>query len=459
MRNDWSATNEFMWTPGFQLTAGVSYDFSFYMQGDGFTGWDVSVFQNTSQISTGATQLGSTVTASGTGTYVIQPYALVKNTIVPTTTGVYYFAVRVNQPSGTPWYIAFDDFRMEPTPTCLAPAAPTAANITVSTATMNWSATTPAPSGGYDYYVTTTTATPTAATTPTGTVGAGILTANLMDLSSSTLYRIYVRSICGTNEKSSWSDATIFSTACANAVLPYTIDFENASVPSLPLCTTIQNAGNGNNWKTASNPGNGFTTKVLNYSYSFSSPANAWFYTNTLSLVAGTTYSVSYQFGKDASTVYSEKMKVAVGTTADAVAMTTILADHPAITVTGVQNNSATFVPAVSGNYVIGFNAYSDADENQLYLDNILIQEVLGNSDFDKNSFTAYPNPVKDILNVSFTQDITDVAVYNILGQQVLFKKLNATKGQVDMSNLSSGTYLVKVNSENAVKTIKVIKQ
>jgi hypothetical protein len=78
---------------------------------------------------------------------------------------------------------------------------------------------------------------------------------------------------------------------------------------------------------------------------------------------------------------------------------------------------------------------------------------------FETNSFTAYPNPVKDVLNISFTENISDVAAYNLLGQQVLFMNMNATKGQVDMSNLASGTYLVKVNAENAVKTIKVIKQ
>lgn len=85
--------------------------------------------------------------------------------------------------------------------------------------------------------------------------------------------------------------------------------------------------------------------------------------------------------------------------------------------------------------------------------------ELLSNSNFDNNSFTAYPNPVKDILNVSFTQNISEVAVYNLLGQQVLFVNMNANKGQIDMSSLTSGTYLVKVKTENAVQTIKVIKQ
>lgn len=63
------------------------------------------------------------------------------------------------------------------------------------------------------------------------------------------------------------------------------------------------------------------------------------------------------------------------------------------------------------------------------------------------------------MLNLSFTQNISEVTVYNLLGQQVLFTKMNSNKGQVDMSNLSSGSYLVKVNTENAAKTIKVIKQ
>lgn len=90
---------------------------------------------------------------------------------------------------------------------------------------------------------------------------------------------------------------------------------------------------------------------------------------------------------------------------------------------------------------------------------NILVQDSLGTVGFDKNTFNVYPNPVKDVLNVSFTQNISNVAVYNLLGQEVLVKKMNDNKGQVDMSSLPIGTYLVKVNTENAVKTIKVIKE
>ena len=78
---------------------------------------------------------------------------------------------------------------------------------------------------------------------------------------------------------------------------------------------------------------------------------------------------------------------------------------------------------------------------------------------FNPENFKAYPNPVKDFLNLSYTQDISDVAIFNLLGQQVLARKVNATESKIDMSNLSQGTYLVKLTFNGQVKTIKVVKE
>ena len=83
----------------------------------------------------------------------------------------------------------------------------------------------------------------------------------------------------------------------------------------------------------------------------------------------------------------------------------------------------------------------------------------LSTGDFDKAVLKAYPNPVKDILTLSNTKDITNVAVYNLLGQQVMTKAVIANESQIDMSKLSAGTYMVKVTADNQVKTIKVIKE
>jgi len=83
----------------------------------------------------------------------------------------------------------------------------------------------------------------------------------------------------------------------------------------------------------------------------------------------------------------------------------------------------------------------------------------LGTNNFDSSNFSFYPNPVKNVLNLSYTQNITKVQVINILGQEVKTETMDATQAQVDMSNLPIGTYLVKVTSGNDVKTLKVLKQ
>ncbi len=83
----------------------------------------------------------------------------------------------------------------------------------------------------------------------------------------------------------------------------------------------------------------------------------------------------------------------------------------------------------------------------------------LGNTDFETANFSVYPNPVKEVLNVSYIHNISNVEVYNLVGQQVIAAKMNTTLGQVNMSHLPTGTYFVKVTSDNKIKTIKVVKQ
>jgi len=77
---------------------------------------------------------------------------------------------------------------------------------------------------------------------------------------------------------------------------------------------------------------------------------------------------------------------------------------------------------------------------------------------FDNASFNYYPNPVTDVLTVSYSNAISEIVVYNLLGQQVLIAKPNATQTQVDLSGLNTGTYMVKVTSDEVTKTVKVVK-
>ncbi len=83
----------------------------------------------------------------------------------------------------------------------------------------------------------------------------------------------------------------------------------------------------------------------------------------------------------------------------------------------------------------------------------------LANNSFDNASFTYFPNPVKNVLNLSYSKEISNVEIFNLLGQKVIANKLSENNAQIDMSNLTKGAYIVKVTSDNQTKTIKVIKE
>lgn len=63
------------------------------------------------------------------------------------------------------------------------------------------------------------------------------------------------------------------------------------------------------------------------------------------------------------------------------------------------------------------------------------------------DTFNIFPNPVSDILNISSNSIIQNLSIYNMNGQKVI--ETNTSLKQIDISNFSSGVYLLKVVGEN----------
>lgn len=105
-------------------------------------------------------------------------------------------------------------------------------------------------------------------------------------------------------------------------------------------------------------------------------------------------------------------------------------------------------------------NYYAIDAENRIYIDDFKLVNgnLLSTDAFEAASFSVYPNPVKDRLNIQ-SQDVVDqVAVYNVLGKLVYQGAPNTVSPSVDMSGYTSGVYFVEVTIGNASKTVKVIK-
>ncbi|WP_407557675.1 fibronectin type III domain-containing protein [Winogradskyella sp. 4-2091] len=112
----------------------------------------------------------------------------------------------------------------------------------------------------------------------------------------------------------------------------------------------------------------------------------------------------------------------------------------------------------VGETYYVQVSGYSGA-EGSFCLD-IVTNQVLGTDDIESESaFTYYPNPVENTLTLNAQNNIENVSMFNVLGQEVLRVTPNSIDSELDMSQLQSGAYFVKVTIANNTQTIKVIKQ
>jgi Secretion system C-terminal sorting domain len=77
-----------------------------------------------------------------------------------------------------------------------------------------------------------------------------------------------------------------------------------------------------------------------------------------------------------------------------------------------------------------------------------------------KLEVSMYPNPTYGKVTVQLEKEGTGVVtVYNIVGQVMMANQVLSTVGEVDLSGLTRGTYILEVKSEGAVSRTKVVKQ
>jgi len=95
----------------------------------------------------------------------------------------------------------------------------------------------------------------------------------------------------------------------------------------------------------------------------------------------------------------------------------------------------------------------SDADITSLHTNNTLSGTAF---EADNLKVTLFPNPTRDIFTITTEADIASVEIYNTQGQ----KMLTAAQKRIDISNLVSGVYFVKIQSTEKIQTIKkIVKQ
>lgn len=86
------------------------------------------------------------------------------------------------------------------------------------------------------------------------------------------------------------------------------------------------------------------------------------------------------------------------------------------------------------------------------------VQNTLGLQENDFiNNISVYPNPVKNILNFKTEDNISKVEVYDITGR--ILSSNSVSENKIDLSNLKTGNYILKVYTEKGIMNTKIMKE
>lgn len=73
------------------------------------------------------------------------------------------------------------------------------------------------------------------------------------------------------------------------------------------------------------------------------------------------------------------------------------------------------------------------------------------------NGVSIYPSPTQSQITVE-ALGLTQVVIYNMMGQEVMRENTNGDNLSMDLSSLPQGTYLLKAVTKDSTETQKIIK-
>lgn len=182
----------------------------------------------------------------------------------------------------------------------------------------------------------------------------------------------------------------------------------------------------------------------------------------TLSYIVGT-YQTGGTFIADKYSIYMTTSNDPA-TIASETPVTTRLVSDDVTAAAGDGSDSAASVTidasAFDGQVVyLTFRHYDTSDENSVLLDDVVVDGTLlsvGEQNFSGFQYFVDSNSQ---LQLSANNAMSQVDLYNVLGQQVLSQKLNSTTASVSMAALTSGVYIATVTIDGQNKSFKIVKR
>ncbi|HAT63017.1 MAG TPA: hypothetical protein DCS66_00220 [Flavobacteriaceae bacterium] len=174
------------------------------------------------------------------------------------------------------------------------------------------------------------------------------------------------------------------------------------------------------------------------------------------------TYQVNGTFINDKYSIYLTDSNAVLDILAATPVVTKFVGDDCPSNQADGSESAATLtvdISAFDGQVVyLTFRHYDTTDENSVLIDDVIVDGILAVSDQNFNGFTYFVD-ANNQLNLSASIAMEKVALYNVLGQEVLSAKLSSNSEVIDISGLNSGVYIATVSIEGQVKSFKIVKK
>jgi hypothetical protein len=110
------------------------------------------------------------------------------------------------------------------------------------------------------------------------------------------------------------------------------------------------------------------------------------------------------------------------------------------------------------GSTAKGGNSFVEEKEN------IVVEEFHKQGILPETELLVYPNPASGYITIASAspeENIYTIYLTNVSGQVILNKKINIIGGKylLDISNIRNGYYILRIDINNRVKLVKIIKQ
>ena len=88
----------------------------------------------------------------------------------------------------------------------------------------------------------------------------------------------------------------------------------------------------------------------------------------------------------------------------------------------------------------------------------VTVTATVGIDEVETLQVNIYPNPASRYLNIESAETLAEVTIYNTVGQKVIEQTVNGTTVRLDLGNLATGTYTLRISdAEGNLTTRKII--